>query len=166
MSEVWQAIEYGLGVGERDLSVLQMTLRAMLVYPLALAMVRLGDKRFLGELAALDFLLAIVIGSIVSRAISGSAPFLPSMVAGFSLVLLHRGLALVGFHFDTIGHLVKGRPRPLVLEGEIQWDQMRKASIGEEDLLEATRRGAGVSSIDDVEYAFLERNGRISVILA
>lgn len=164
MSEIWQAIEGALGIGEEDLGVLQMTLRAILVYPLALAMVRLGDKRFLGELAALDFLLAIVIGSIVSRAISGSAPFLPCMAAAFSLVLLHRGLAMAGFHSESIGHLVKGRPRQLVRNGEIQWDQMRKASIGEQDLLGATRRAAGLGTIAQVEEAFLERSGQISVI--
>lgn len=164
MSEVWQAIELALGIGAQDLNVLQMTLRAVLVYPLALAMVRIGDKRFLGELAALDFLLAIVIGSIVSRAISGSAPFLPCLAAAFALVVLHRALAMVGYRSDRIGNLVKGRPRPLVRDGEVLWDQMRKASIGEEDLLGATRRTAGLASIEDVEQAILERNGQISVI--
>lgn len=164
MGEVWQAVELGLGIGEEDLNVLQMTLRAILVYPLALAMVRVGDKRFLGELAALDFLLAIVIGSIVSRAISGSAPFFPCMAAAFSLVLLHRGLAMAGYRSGRIGRLVKGMPRPLIRDGEILWDQMRKASIGEEDLLGATRRAAGLRKIEEVEQAFLERNGQISVI--
>lgn len=164
MSEVWQAIESALGIGDENLNVLQMSLRALLVYPLALALVRLGDKRFLGELAALDFLLAIIIGSIVSRAISGSAPFLPSVVAAFLLVLVHRGLARAGYSSDRIGRLVKGSPRHLVREGEIQWDQMRKASVGEEDLLGAIRRSAGLSSIEQVDDAFMERNGQISVI--
>jgi uncharacterized membrane protein YcaP (DUF421 family) len=163
MSELWQAIESGLGIGREDLNVLQMTLRVLVVYPIALAMVRLGDKRFLGELAALDFLLAIIIGSIVSRAISGSAPFLPSLVAGFSLVLLHRALAMAGFHFDRLGKLLKGS-RQLMRNGELQWDEMRKAAVGEEDLVEAVRHAAGLPAIDQARDAYLERNGRISVI--
>lgn len=164
MSELWQAIESGLGIGEENLSVLQMSLRALLAYPLALAMVRIGDKRFLGELAALDFLLAIIIGSILSRGISGGAPFLPTMVTAFLLVLMHRGFARAGYSSERIGRLVKGSARQLVRGGKIQWEQMRTASLGEEDLLGAIRRNAGVASIDQVDDAFLERNGGISVI--
>lgn len=164
MSEVWLAIEGGLGIGDENLNVLQMSLRVLIVYPLALALVRIGDKRFLGELAAFDFLLVIIIGSIVSRAISGSAPFLPSMVAALLLVLGHRGVARVGYRSERIGRLVKGSPRQLIREGEVQWDQMREAAIGKEDLLEAVRHAAGLSAIDEVDEAFLERNGRISVI--
>lgn len=164
MSEVWQAIEGGLGIGDENLNVLQMSLRVLIVYPLALALVRIGDKRFLGELAAFDFLLVIIIGSIVSRAISGTAPFLPSMVAALLLVLGHRGVGQVGYRSERIGRLVKGSPRQLIREGEVQWDQMREAAIGKEDLLEAVRHAAGLSAIDEVDDAFLERNGRISVI--
>ncbi len=164
MTEIWQAIEGGLGIGDENLNVLQMSLRALVVYPLALALVRIGDKRFLGELAAFDFLLVIIIGSIVSRAISGTAPFLPSMVASLMLVLTHRGFARAGYRSDRIGRLVKGSPRQLIREGEVQWDQMRKAAVGKEDLLEAIRHEAGLTAIDEVDEAFLERNGRISVI--
>jgi uncharacterized membrane protein YcaP (DUF421 family) len=165
MAELKELLTYLLGIGQEELDILQMTVRALVVYPLGIAMVHVGDKRFLGGIAAFDFLLAIIIGSILSRAISGSAPFLPSIAASFALVLLHRGFAALGFHWDGFATLVKGTPRELVRDGEIQWSAMKKSSIGEEDLRGAVRRQGRTLSLDHVRAAFLERNGDISVVL-
>ncbi len=166
MAEMKEGLIYLLGIGQEDLNVLQMTVRALIVYPLGIAMVHVGDKRFLGGIAAFDFLMAIIIGSILSRAISGSAPFLPSIAASFALVLAHRGFASLGFRWDGFAKVVKGSPRRLVREGEILWSEMRKSSIGEEDLRGAARRHGNTLSLEEVSDAFLERNGDISVILA
>jgi uncharacterized membrane protein YcaP (DUF421 family) len=166
MPEFKELVVYVLGIGQQDLDVLQMTVRALVVYPLGIAMVHLGDKRFLGGIAAFDFLMAIIIGSILSRAISGSAPFVPSIAASFALVLAHRGFAALGFRWAGFAKLVKGSPRQLVRDGEILWHEMRRSAIGEEDLREAVRHHGRTISLDDVDQAFLERNGEISVILA
>jgi uncharacterized membrane protein YcaP (DUF421 family) len=165
MAELKELLTYLLGIGREDLDILQMTVRALVVYPLGIAMVHVGDKRFLGGIAAFDFLLAIIIGSILSRAISGSAPFVPSIAASFGLVLVHRGFAALGFRWRRFAKIVKGTPRELVREGEILWSEMKKSAIGEEDLLGAVRRHGGTTSLADVSAAFLERNGDISVVL-
>ena len=165
MTELKELLTYLLGIGQQDLDILQMTLRALIVYPLGIVMTHVGDKRFLGGIAALDFLLGIIIGSILSRAISGSAPFLPSICASFALVLAHRGFAALGFRWKGFSKFVKGSSRQLVRDGEILWTEMRRSSISEEDLREAARLDGRTSSIDDVLEAFLERNGHISVIL-
>lgn len=166
MTELKELLTHLLGIGQQDLDVLQMTVRALVVYPLGIAMVHVGDKRFLGGIAAFDFLMAIIIGSILSRAISGSAPFLPSIAASFALVLAHRGLAALGFRWAGFAKVVKGSPRQLVRDGEMVWREMRRSAIGEEDLREAARRHGRTLSLDQVRDAFLERNGEISVILA
>jgi hypothetical protein len=67
MAELKELLTYLLGIGQEDLDILQMTVRALIVYPLGIALVHVGDKRFLGGIAAFDFLLAIIIGSILSR---------------------------------------------------------------------------------------------------
>lgn len=162
--DVTEFLDAAFGLDGGELGTLQMVLRAVIVYPLAIAMVRLGDKRLIGTSAAFDFLLAIIVGSVVSRAITGNAPFLPSMATGYALVLLHWAFAKLGFHFDRFGKLVKGRTHILVEDGEIRWDAMRQSAIGMEDLLGGCRRNGGVGSVDRVACAMLERNGEISVI--
>ena len=60
----------------QDLTTAQVCLRAIVVYFLLVLFVRLGKKRFLGQATAFDAVLIIVIGSVPSRAVSGTAPFM------------------------------------------------------------------------------------------
>ena len=67
----------GLGLESREINALQMGLRAVVVYVVTVIVVRLGKKRFMGQATAFDVILGIMLGSIVSRAVTGNAPFLP-----------------------------------------------------------------------------------------
>ena len=49
------------------------------------AYVRFAKKRFIGQATAFDFILVIIIGSIASRAIYGTAPFFASLAGTFVL---------------------------------------------------------------------------------
>jgi len=141
MEELKYAVEQALGLGldNRYLNAGHMSLRALVVFVAAVVMLRVGDKRFMGKSTALDVLLGIVFGSIVSRAITGNAPFFPTLAAGLVLVLLHWIAAAVAFRSHGFGRAVKGTERLLVRDGEIQWEAMRKAHITEHDLEEALR---------------------------
>jgi uncharacterized membrane protein YcaP (DUF421 family) len=155
----------GLGLENKDINVGQMSLRALIVFVLAIAMIRIGNKRFMGKNAALDVLLGIVFGSMVSRAITGNAPFLPTLVASFVLVLLHWVSSAIAFRSQWFGTLVKGHDSTLIRDGEIEWEAMRKAHLTEHDLREAIRNSGKQSNVREVESAHLERNGDISVIM-
>lgn len=153
-----------LQIGEAEIGARAMALRVLVVFPVGIATVRIGDKRFLGELSAMDLIVAVMIGSIFSRAITGNAPFVPCLLAGIALVLVHRLSAQVAFASDRLGRLLKGRARLLVEDGEIDWDAMRAAAIGEEDLRSALRRKGGFEDLRKVKAAYLERTGDISVV--
>jgi uncharacterized membrane protein YcaP (DUF421 family) len=155
----------GLGLENKDLNVGQMSLRALVVFVLAIAMIRIGNKRFMGKNAALDVLLGIVFGSMISRAITGNAPFTPTLVASFVLVLLHWVLSAIAFRSQWFGTLVKGHDSLLVRDGEIQWEAMRKAHVTEHDLQEMMRNSGHQPDVSQVAAAHLERNGDISVIM-
>jgi uncharacterized membrane protein YcaP (DUF421 family) len=147
-----------LGLGPGELNVWNMVIRAVVVYVAALFMVRLGEKRFMGKNTAFDMVLGIIFGSVISRAITGSSPFFPTLAAALVLVLLHWLFSTLSFYTDWFGTLVKGHNRVLVKGGEIQWDAMRQSHISEKDLMSALRSEAHV--------ARLERSGDISVIKA
>lgn len=157
-------VHLALGLGSEHLSLQQMALRALVVYLAAIVIVRLGDKRFFGKHTALDVILGFMLGSILSRAITGNSPFLPTLSAALVLVLLHWSFALGAFHWSRFGTLVKGSKRQLVRDGQVQWDQMKRGQISMEDLLTAVRAGAGSEDLAQVQCAYLERSGDISVI--
>lgn len=157
-------VNEALGLDAESLGVVQMALRALIVYFVALAFVRIGDKRFLGKNTAFDIVIGIMFGSVMSRAITTATEFLPVIVAGGVLVALHFVVALVTFRSDGIGTLVKGQERTLVRDGEIQWDAMATAHVTRRDLEGALRSEGKVEDVADVRLAMLERSGDISVI--
>jgi uncharacterized membrane protein YcaP (DUF421 family) len=159
------SISAALGLHEcaQSLSSGQMALRAVVVYGALLLIVRLGHKRFAGRSTAFDMVLAIVLGSVASRAVSGTAPFVPTLVASAALVALHWLVAAAAFHSHRFGLLVKGRPRELVRDGKVILEQMRRSAISTHDLEEALRE-AGVADVAKVASARLERGGHISVV--
>jgi len=90
----------GLGRDVGDVGAFQMALRTIIVYVCSLAVIRVGSKRFLSQASAFDVIVGIMLGSVMSRAINGSAPFLPTLLAGAVLVGMHWLLAALAFHID------------------------------------------------------------------
>ncbi len=166
MEQVWSAVGAALGLGleGKELNALHMALRAAVVFVLSIGMLKVGDKRFMGRSTALDVMLGIVFGSVVSRAITGNAPFFPALAAGLALVLLHWLFAAVAFRSHAFGRLVKGHRRLLVRDGEILWDEMRKSHITTRELEEALRAKGEEPDVGRVKAAHLERNGDISIL--
>ncbi len=154
----------GLGLDVADVSALQMTLRTVLIYAATLAIVRVGSKRFLSQATAFDAIVAIMLGSIMSRAINGSAPLLPTIAAGIILVGLHWLIAAIAYSSDWFGFLVKGEPVLLIKDGRLNERGLRGSSISHRDLEEALRIESHVTEPEKVKLAYLERNGGISVI--
>jgi uncharacterized membrane protein YcaP (DUF421 family) len=153
----------GLGLESFDLDVGQMALRAVVVYVVTVIIVRLGKKRFMGQGTAFDVILGIMLGSTVSRAITGTAPFVPALGAALVLVLLHWVLSWAALRSHAFGTLFKGHPRLLIKDGEIDDAMMQKVHMSERDLREDLR-DKGVSELSQVTEARLERSGKLSVI--
>lgn len=154
----------GIGMDPKTFNVLQVSLRAFVIYLGGLAILRIGENRFLGKFTAFDIILGFVLGGILSRAINGSGPLFPTLIATILLVSLHFILAKTAFHSHRFGEAVKGMPELLVRDGEVIWEGMRRKSLSERDLEEALRLKASLENCDEVKEARFERNGDISFI--
>lgn len=163
-SEIWITLNWLLGLDEDVLSVHHMVLRAMVVFLFALLIVRLASKRFIGGNTAFDMVLGVMIGSVISRAITGQSPFFATLCASFTLVVLHALLGKAAFRFGYLGTVIKSQTRVLIRDGKVDWDAMKQSDLSQNDLLEALRLRSGVADWEDVNEARLERNGEISVI--
>ncbi|MFP5213383.1 MAG: DUF421 domain-containing protein [Acidobacteriota bacterium] len=146
--------------------MLQMALRAIIVFMASLVIVRLGHKRFFAKFSAFDVILAFILGSTLSRAINGSAPIFETIAVGFVLVGCHWVLSILSYRSHRIGNLFKGTAHPLIEDGKIRWDAMRQTRITRADLEEALRIHGKTTEAESVGLAVLERNGDISVIPA
>lgn len=163
--ETLALVALGIGLDNKEINVAQMALRAVIVYVITVLMVRLAKKRFMGRASAFDVILGIMLGSIVSRAITGNAPFLPALAATAALLAMHWLFSGIALRWHGFGDLIKGKPDDLIRNGEINPRAMRKAHMTERDLWEDLR-GKSVSRLEEVAEARLERNGSLSVIKA
>lgn len=141
-----------------------MSLRAAIIYGFTLLVVRLGSKRFLGKATAFDVIMGIMIGSVMSRAINGSAGLLATAAAGGVLVGLHWLFGVLAYHTEWFGNVVKGSPVKVIEDGEIRQEAMRGSSLSQNDLEEALRLKGMQPDPSRVALAYLERDGSISVI--
>ena len=156
----------GLGLEPKQLTFLQVVLRALIVFITTLIMVRLASKRSLAEKTAFDAVLIVVIASMLARAINGSAPFFATLGTGFVLVLVHRLLGIAAYYSHGFGILIKGKAVVLAENGKLQRKNMRLNHISEHDLEEDMRLNAATEGLSKIKVARVERNGDISFIKA
>ena len=145
------------------MSTWQMIPRTIVVYVVGLLVIRIGKRRFLGGYTTFDILLGFVVGSVMSRAITGGITLTNMVFVVGTLVGIHWIIALVTYYFDT-KDVIKNSERQLVKDGEVDEDAMRKSKLGENDLLQAMRQKGNVESLDKVKAAYLERDGSITII--
>jgi uncharacterized membrane protein YcaP (DUF421 family) len=164
--EIQELIFWLIGVEKNiaELSIIQVVTRTIIVYGVALGMIRLGKRRFLGGYTAFDILMGFVVGSILSRAITGRENLLSASVVILTLMAIHYVISYFTFYFRSASNIVKNSERQLIKDGEIDEVAMRKSKLGENDLLQALRQKGGIKSPEEVDCAFLERDGTITVI--
>ncbi|MDO6430548.1 DUF421 domain-containing protein [Flavitalea sp. BT771] len=157
----WIQLVFGEG---KDLNALQMTSRAVVVFFITLALIRIAGIRTFGKRSAMDNVVIIMLGSILSRAVAGASPFMATVTGCLAFVLVHRGLAWLSLYSDLIGKFVKGEKACLYANGSFNEKNMRKARVSDKDIKEGLRLAINEESIDHVEAIYIERNGEISVI--
>jgi uncharacterized membrane protein YcaP (DUF421 family) len=154
----------GLNTDPHVLTFTQISLRSLIVLFASLIMLRIADRRFLAKLSAFDAILGFALASVLARAVNGSSAFFPTIGGCFVLVVVHRILAIIAFHWHAFSVLIKGKELILVQEGRINPRNLAKAKISSDDLLEEARTNGLVDSVADIRKATMERSGQVSVL--
>jgi uncharacterized membrane protein YcaP (DUF421 family) len=166
MNALWNGFEtlLGLSVEPRNLTFVQISLRGIIVFLATLAMVRLGHKRSLSHKTPFDAVLLVILASVLSRAINGSAAFFATIGGGVVLVLLHRLFAHMAYYSHAFGILVKGRPDIIVREGQCDFTTMKRNHVSIHDLEEDMHLNGHIDDLSKIRLARIERSGDISFI--
>jgi uncharacterized membrane protein YcaP (DUF421 family) len=166
MNALWNSFQtlLGLSVEPKDLTFVQISLRGIVVFLCTLAMVRLGHKRSLTHKTPFDAVLLVILASVLSRAINGSAAFFATIGGGVVLVLLHRLFAHLAYYSHGFGILVKGKPDVIVRDGQCDYPTMRRNHVSIHDLEEDMRLNGHIDDLSKVRLARVERSGDISFI--
>src|SRR5436305_1400849 len=159
MNAFWNFVGPLLGLGARpeELTFVQISLRGVVVFIATLIMVRLGHKRSLSRKTAFDAVLLVILASVLSRAINGSAAFFATLGGGLVLVLLHRLLAFIAFHSHWFGCLIKGRPELIIEDGDFVLNTMHRNHISTHDVEEDMRLSLHDDDVSKVKKGRVER---------
>lgn len=142
----------------------QMVLRGLLVFASTIVIMRLGKRKLFGRNSAVDIILAVMIGSIASRAINGSGYLLSTVLTIAFLILCHALLSILTVRSHKLAVLLEGAGIQIIKEGEVDEKKVKNESLRKEEILEAARLQAKIEDISKIERAFLEANGKISII--
>jgi uncharacterized membrane protein YcaP (DUF421 family) len=151
---------FGVGQG---LDTAQLCARAGLIFAYGLMLVRVAGRRMFGRWSALDIIVSIMVGSNLSRALTGNAPLWGTLAATTLLVLLHWLLARAAAWSPALSRLIEGRSITLVRDGRIDERAMHLHGFTDADLREALR-AAGIDRAEDARLLALEASGKVSVL--
>jgi uncharacterized membrane protein YcaP (DUF421 family) len=155
----WIDAIFGHGM---DLSVAQECARAVVVFICGFLLVRIAGRRIFGRWSSLDIVVAIIAGSNLSRAITGSAELIGTMAATAVLVALHWALSKLAVLSAFMDRILEGKAVELGAGGAVHESEMKKWAVSGTDLAEAMRR-SGVLKIEDIRQVTLEPSGNINV---
>ena len=156
----WEAALFGTTA---HITWLQESARAVLLFAFGLVAVRLVGRRVFGKWAALDIIVSVIVGSNLSRALTGNAPLFGTMSATAALLALHWFLAQGAARWRIVSRFVEGSPVRLFAAGQVDVGTKLRWSISDADVEEALR-GAGLEQLQSARELVLEPSGKLNVL--
>ena len=145
--------------------MLTILIRTVIIYAFLLATIRLMGKRQLGELEISELVTTLLISEIASLPITDqSVPVMHAVIPLVTILSLEVLLSVILLKFPALKNLASARPTVLIRHGTLEQKELGRIRISLDELISELRQ-SGVSHIDDVDYAILEQNGKISIIL-
>ncbi len=124
---------------------------------------RIMGKREIGQLGIIDLIVSILIAELVAISIENIEDTIFFTIIPITLlVLLELGLAFLSIKSRTFRTLFGGKPSLIIANGNVNYKEMIRQRYSMDDLLLSLRQN-GIKSIDEIEYAFLEPNGKLSI---
>ena len=157
-------IQFLFGEGEK-LNILQMSMRALVMFLIMLILIRFAGRRAFAKKSSFDNIIVIMLGAVLARGVVGASPFWSTVAASIIMIILHRIVAWLSVKNNFVERLVKGNAILLFQKEKIVGKNLTKTGISKKDLHESLRLETKKDSLEDIEDAYLETNGRISFIL-
>lgn len=139
-------------------------LRTLLSYSILVISLRVMGKREIGQLSLFDLIILLSIADIMVIGIENYDQnyyfvLLPVVI----LTFLQKIVAFVLLKSAKIRKIVDGKPSMIIMNGKLVKEEMTKQAYNIEDLL-LQLRTQNIFLIDDVLFAILETNGKLSVV--
>lgn len=145
------------------MDLFSVVVRTLFFYFFITIAYRMMGKREVGQLGIIDLIVSILIAELVAISIEKTNEPMYLVIVPISiLVILEIGLAYFSLKNRNARKFFEGKPSLIISQGKIHYHEMIKQRYSLDDLLIALRQKE-IKDIGDVEYAFLETNGKLSI---
>lgn len=142
----------------------ELFLRTILSFILIMVITRFLGKTTVAQMTFHDFVAAITLGSLTANlAFNIDESILQSIVSLITFSVIAYLLMVVSLKSRTLRKWFSGQPTVLIQDGKILEQNMRKLKFTL-DTLNQELREKNIFNIEEVQYAVLELNGKLSVL--
>ncbi len=144
---------------------LEMMIRAVLAFGAVLVIARVLERERRGELTFYEYLAGITIGFLAGGIViqTSISPW-PLLLALLVFSILTYLVRVISLKSRMARKLLSGEPTLVIQNGKIMEQRMNRLHYNVDDLL-MQLRSQGVFNISDVEFAVIEPNGKLSILL-
>jgi uncharacterized membrane protein YcaP (DUF421 family) len=143
---------------------MDIVIRAAVIFVFVYLLTRLLGRRELSTLEPFDLILLVVVGDLVQQGVTQNDESLTGAILAISTIgVLTVTLSYLSFRFKRMRPILNGEPIVLVEDGELIEANLRRQRLTREEI-GAEARLEGIAAIEDVRWAILETNGRISFV--
>ena len=140
-------------------------LRGIAIYIFLLIVFRVMGKRHLSEITTFDFVILLIISETTTSALVGEDfSIITSAVLICTLMGTDLVLSFVKEKSKWFGVITEGAPLVIVDHGKPLKKRMEKVKVDNDDVMNAARQYQGLERMEDIKYAVLEKDGKISII--
>jgi len=156
-------IEQIFGNGS-NLNAVQMSCRGVVIFFIALVLMRISGRRSFGQGTPLDNIISILLGAVLSRAVSGASAFFPVVTSCFIIVVLHRFFVWFMMRKPKLRSTCEGN-KILLFENDTFIDKnLDRALVSKEDVMQGMRLSTLSEDLEKIDKIYMERNGKISMV--
>ena len=147
-----------------NIFMLTIVVRAIIIYVVVLFLYRLMGKRQLGQMQPFELVLTLIIADLATIPMAEvSVPVLHGIVPLLTLVIVHFVLTFLCKISNRFAWFLSGKPVIVINPNGIDYKALKNLNISVDDVFEAIR-GCGYFSIEQIQYAIMETNGKMSVM--
>ncbi len=144
--------------------MLTIFLRTVIIYTVLIISMRLMGKRQIGELEVSDLVTTLMVSEIAVTPIENTdLPVLYAVIPIITLLSIEVISSVALIKIPALKSILSARPAILIRAGKIDQKELQKNRISLEELM-CELRGANCTNPTQVEYAILEKNGKLTVI--
>jgi uncharacterized membrane protein YcaP (DUF421 family) len=143
---------------------MDLVLRAIVVFVLILVITRTVGRRELSSMEPFDLILLVVMGDLIQQGVTQSDYSLTgATIVIVTIAALTVFTAYLSFRFRRLRPLLEGDPVVLVSDGRVLEQNLRRQRMTLEELL-AEARLQSIEGLEQIRFAVLETNGRVSFL--